>query len=192
MSTPPVPPRPLESYENSKSNAPPPIPPLPPNFKPDIDDQELTPHFENPLIAPRPHKLQPDVPANMVRQLDDQLAQPQQHYHQRTYSSTGPQQPPAASFSMPMPNQDAPRGRSPLPPAPQGNSSDWSPWAVNAPSNYHSPSPPFPSYPAQPSSMLCWNVLLVSLSSRRKPASTNKEAQGNAEAEAKDCASSWT
>ena len=67
MATPPVPPRPLESYDSQrKPSAPPPVPPLPPTFK---QDQESVlgspPHFEDPLVAPRPHKLQPDLPANV-------------------------------------------------------------------------------------------------------------------------------
>ncbi|KAH8073806.1 hypothetical protein BXZ70DRAFT_1081194 [Cristinia sonorae] len=134
MATPPVPPRPVDY--SPPPPGPPPVPPLPPNFKPDIDDDRLMPHFENPLIAPRPHKIQPELSANMVRQLDDELSHSNRH-------TLGPPQFP---FAMPTPNQDTPRGRSPLPPP--ANPSDWSPWNINA-----TPAPPpqqFPQYPSQP------------------------------------------
>ena len=60
---PPVPPRPLESYEQPKDASAPPLPPLPPNFKPELESSP--PHFEDTLVAPRPQKLQPDLPANV-------------------------------------------------------------------------------------------------------------------------------
>lgn len=47
MSTaPPVPPRPYDA-------PPPPLPPLPPHILDKYD--ESLPHFDNPLIAPKPH-----------------------------------------------------------------------------------------------------------------------------------------
>ena len=67
MSTtrPPVPPRPYEfGSPDNTSNGPPPIPPLPPNFRPE-SDYDVQPHFADPLVAPRPQKLQPDLPANV-------------------------------------------------------------------------------------------------------------------------------
>jgi len=55
MSTvPPVPPRPYET----PPPAPPPLPPLPPNI---LESYSL-PHFDNPLIAPKPHN-----PANVSK-----------------------------------------------------------------------------------------------------------------------------
>ncbi|KAF8809152.1 HCP-like protein [Phlegmacium glaucopus] len=66
MSTvPPVPPRPYETA--SPPPPPPPPPPLPP-LPPNILESYSLPHFDNPLIAPKPHN-----PANMAQTLDDQL-----------------------------------------------------------------------------------------------------------------------
>ncbi|KAL5521461.1 hypothetical protein ACEPAF_2209 [Sanghuangporus sanghuang] len=63
-SAPPVPPRPYSSQE--APSLPPPIPPLPPGV---LRDRE-----EEPLAAPRPQRLNPDLPADMARNLDEQLA----------------------------------------------------------------------------------------------------------------------
>lgn len=59
MSTaPPVPPRPYDAVLNA-----PPVPPLPPNILESYTaEHESLPHFDQPLIAPKPHH-----PAN-VRQ----------------------------------------------------------------------------------------------------------------------------
>lgn len=65
---PPVPPRPTSSYTNSSSGPapPPPVPPLPPNFSFNGQDPQISlPHFEDPLVAPRPHKITPDLPADV-------------------------------------------------------------------------------------------------------------------------------
>ena len=65
MAAPPVPPRPFDEYDSPhrQDSAPPSVPPLPPDFKP--DQYSSGPHFEDPLVAPRPHKLQPDLPKNV-------------------------------------------------------------------------------------------------------------------------------
>ncbi|KAF8176088.1 hypothetical protein BJ912DRAFT_1146924 [Pholiota molesta] len=60
---------------------PPPIPPLPLDVRiqeqryntPSVYELDSPPHFENPLIAPRPHRLDRSIPANMARTLDDQI-----------------------------------------------------------------------------------------------------------------------
>ena len=57
MSAPPIPPLPPGPI----TEPPPPLPPLPPQL------QESAPHFDNPLVAPRPHRLDPDLPANVRR-----------------------------------------------------------------------------------------------------------------------------
>jgi hypothetical protein len=71
---PPVPPRPYQ-YEGpdgaGANGGPPPIPPLPPNYRPENGGygyggyDDVQPHFSDPLVAPRPQKLTPDVPANV-------------------------------------------------------------------------------------------------------------------------------
>ncbi|KAI5119311.1 hypothetical protein M0805_004555 [Coniferiporia weirii] len=74
LSLPPVPPRPYSVNANDRNrDIPPPIPPLPPNFRPDADDVQL-PHLADPLVAPRPQRLNPDLPADMARTLNEQTA----------------------------------------------------------------------------------------------------------------------
>lgn len=156
---PPVPPRPY-SYNSSdypdypdSSNAPPPVPPLPPNYIPDIDYTSL-PHFQDPLVAPRPQRLNQDVPADvsilhpqdrshltdvfrkMARTLDEQAAYAR--YTSPPQPSRTPQPPQngvnlAPGFMMP-----SFRGPSPGPPPAQQNSGGW-----NSPSM----PPPFPTTP---------------------------------------------
>ncbi|KAI0066916.1 hypothetical protein BV25DRAFT_1820030 [Artomyces pyxidatus] len=68
---PPIPPRPVDIHPSSYFSAPrpPPVPPLPPNFHPspdlELDYRASQPHFEDPLVAPRPHKVNPDLPAEV-------------------------------------------------------------------------------------------------------------------------------
>ncbi|KAF9029962.1 hypothetical protein BJ165DRAFT_1378429 [Panaeolus papilionaceus] len=95
-SAPPVPPRPY-SPTSSRPNPhpqhqqypgpPPPLPPLPADLRTQTqryntpspyEYAESPPHFENPMIAPRPHRLNPSIPANMAQRLDDQVYQHQQ------------------------------------------------------------------------------------------------------------------
>ncbi|EDR08293.1 uncharacterized protein LACBIDRAFT_297827 [Laccaria bicolor S238N-H82] len=81
MSAPPVPPRPYyESTQGRDNSLPPPVPPLPPAVRNEAiryatpsPYEESPPHFERPLVAPRPHRLDPSIPANMARTLDDQI-----------------------------------------------------------------------------------------------------------------------
>jgi hypothetical protein len=65
MAAPPVPPRPFDYPDH-----PPPVPPVPP----DLREQETRrntpspyelPHFSPPLPAPRPHRFDPSIPANV-------------------------------------------------------------------------------------------------------------------------------
>ncbi|KAI9451956.1 hypothetical protein F5148DRAFT_1301022 [Russula earlei] len=92
------------------------------------------PHPEEPLLAPRPHKLTPDLPAEMARTLDSQV-------------SAGVDIPPSLPSHLtpgfPVPSLSSSPG--PLPP-PAGSS--WSPWNIT-----QSGSPPpiqtnLPSAPA--------------------------------------------
>jgi hypothetical protein len=72
MANPPLPPKPRESI-NPNPGPPPPIPPLPPDLRqqaeryntPSRYELESPPHFENPLIAPRPHRLDHSIPSNV-------------------------------------------------------------------------------------------------------------------------------
>ncbi|KAF9788613.1 hypothetical protein BJ322DRAFT_1050061 [Thelephora terrestris] len=89
------------------------------------------PHFEDPLIAPRPHKVIPDLPANMAQNLDDytnRYAPPQQH-----------QLAVQPGFVMPGTIN---RPQSTLPP-PAG--SDWSPWSPVPQPAHGTPPHPYPS-----------------------------------------------
>ncbi|KAI0001217.1 hypothetical protein BJV77DRAFT_973060 [Russula vinacea] len=58
------------------SNPPVPTPPLQPQIRVQYDPgyHPSPPHLEEPLLAPRPHKLTPDLPAEMARTLDNQLS----------------------------------------------------------------------------------------------------------------------
>ncbi|KAH8104415.1 hypothetical protein DFH11DRAFT_1733825 [Phellopilus nigrolimitatus] len=72
---PPVPPRPYSPPSNERhASLPPPVPPLPPDFRPVPDDEQLLPHMADPLLAPRPQRLNPDLPADMARTLDEQTS----------------------------------------------------------------------------------------------------------------------
>ena len=67
---PPLPPHPPASTTTTGTGAPP-IPPLPASYRSDYEHQqhqhpyESPPHFADPLVAPRPHKLDPHLPANV-------------------------------------------------------------------------------------------------------------------------------
>ncbi|KAH9910439.1 HCP-like protein [Epithele typhae] len=75
MSAPPVPPRPFD-YDHPPPPTAPPVPPLPADFKP---GEASPPHYEDPLVAPRPQKLQPDLPNNISQALHEQAAMPAVH-----------------------------------------------------------------------------------------------------------------
>lgn len=110
------------------------------------------PHFEDPLIAPRPHKVIPDLPANVCRiersksHLDpnpslQQMAQNLDDYATRPGSRSQYQRVIAPGFVHPATfNSQMPT------PGPPG--ADWSPWAPPQPSySSNSPYPPLP-YPS--------------------------------------------
>ncbi|KAF8875033.1 hypothetical protein BD779DRAFT_1678416 [Infundibulicybe gibba] len=147
MAAPPVPPRPASVNQNP----PPPRPPLPPDILQNrYSPYESPPHFDNPLIAPRPHKLDPTVPANMVQNLNDELYRQQQDYR-RPSPAPPPPPPPGAGVNY-TPGFAAPPSFSP-------NSPQWSPWNQQAPptnnGGYSSPPPtnyaqPPPNNYAQP------------------------------------------
>ncbi|KAH9848310.1 HCP-like protein [Lenzites betulinus] len=148
MSAPPVPPRPFDDYDQPprpSEDAPPAVPPLPPDF---VQDQyPSAPHYEDPLVAPRPQKLQPDLPQNMARTLEEQSSPssfqpPPRHSPPLSDPTAFPQPMFGTSFSLSKPvpplapaHQHTlgfaapahdPRRQSPLPP-PQG--SNWQPWS---------------------------------------------------------------
>ncbi|KAJ6571659.1 hypothetical protein B0H19DRAFT_1219035 [Mycena capillaripes] len=101
----------------------PPVPPRPPTVNPPISEFESPPHFENPLVAPRPHRVDPSLGANMARDLDNTMN------NQQAQLNPGFIQPHLTA------------GRTPSPLPSQGN--DWSPWAVGgASARTPSPMPP--------------------------------------------------
>ncbi|KAG6814211.1 hypothetical protein H0H92_000888 [Tricholoma furcatifolium] len=100
MSLPPVPPRPYSAQgSHPNQSIPPPVPPVPPELR-----------YTDPIPAPRPHRVDPSVPANMARNLEE--------YPGVNYSP---------GFVVPQ----QPRGTTSLPP--QGN--EWSPFAGNSLAN---------------------------------------------------------
>lgn len=68
---PPVPPRPYDYYDAPRDgDAPPPVPPLPPDFHPEREfdydfSYDAQPHYSDPLVAPKPQRLRPDLPADV-------------------------------------------------------------------------------------------------------------------------------
>ncbi|KAF8643382.1 hypothetical protein AX16_009052 [Volvariella volvacea WC 439] len=138
MSAPPVPPRPYDLLPQDAS-APPPVPPVPPDLKYQADRFESPPHFEDPLAAPRPHKIDPSLPANMAANLDHQLQQQQQY---RPPPAPSPYVNASPGFVLPGQGPaPQPRPTSVLPP-PQG--ANWSPWAIPG------AGPPNPGYASPP------------------------------------------
>ncbi|KAG6888819.1 hypothetical protein C0992_007433 [Termitomyces sp. T32_za158] len=98
MSVPPVPPRPYSAQSRSQSN-PPPVPPVPQELR-----YDSPPHFADPIAAPRPHRIDPSIPANMAHNLEE--------YSGVNYSP---------GFTVPQPAH----GHVPLPPPP---GTEWSPF----------------------------------------------------------------
>ncbi|KAI0031848.1 hypothetical protein K488DRAFT_51173 [Vararia minispora EC-137] len=133
MNVPPPPPLSSNSpaHHSRYTPAASPVPPRPP---PPPSSNSSRPHFEQPLAAPRPQRLDPELPANMARTLDEQMSprgpSPGPVYGQRINPNPG--------FAMPIPSFSD-RGPSPLPP-PQG--SDWSPWTIPRSSSPSSAVPP--------------------------------------------------
>ncbi|KEP55821.1 chitin synthase regulator 3 [Rhizoctonia solani 123E] len=107
MAAPPVPPRPMSArpdyfqdeygtqYPQQQDSNAPPIPPLPTNYRSDT----LSPHWHDPMPAPRAQKIMSNVPSDMAQNLEQVM------------------QPPS-SFSMPVPSFSG--GFSAPPPPPQG------------------------------------------------------------------------
>ncbi|KAF8189799.1 hypothetical protein K438DRAFT_1907217 [Mycena galopus ATCC 62051] len=123
MSLPPVPPRPQFTQTPSQQLG----GAQPTQFSP--------PHFEDPLAAPRPHRVDPSLSANY----DEPDADHTSHQIARDLDTTmQQQQQPTPGFIQPNPNQLAPGGRMPTPAQPQG---EWSPWA-GAAARTPSPMPP--------------------------------------------------
>ncbi|KAJ7604261.1 hypothetical protein FB45DRAFT_957597 [Roridomyces roridus] len=105
----------------------PPVPPRPYSAAPqDPYSQPSPPHFTDPLVAPRPHRVDPSIGMNMARDLDNTLASTPP----RTSSAMYYQQP--QTLSPPMANQASPQ---------------WSPWAP-APNPSLTPAPPMGRTPS--------------------------------------------
>lgn len=73
MAAPPVPPHPA-GYTSTpgyvvqpRLDQPPPLPPLPPHSYLSQSQPSPPPHPSTPLPAPRPHRLDPNLPANVRR-----------------------------------------------------------------------------------------------------------------------------
>ncbi|KAI0281783.1 hypothetical protein BGY98DRAFT_931865 [Russula aff. rugulosa BPL654] len=93
----------------------PPVSTLPPVLQVQYNPESYhpsSPHLEEPLLAPRPHKLTPDLPAEMARTLDNQVSRgsippPVDHYHDRHALN------PTPGFFVPgLPAAPAPAGSS--------------------------------------------------------------------------------
>ncbi|KAF8843893.1 HCP-like protein [Paxillus ammoniavirescens] len=159
MSVPPIPPRPVEySARNSvlsSKDQPPPVPPLPPELVASSRSQPSPPpslpHFDLPLVAPRPHRLDPDLPANMARTLDHPA--PYNDHYRAVSPLPPPQQPPVrynpGGFAHPS---QIPAHRVSVQPPP--NQNGWSTWgSANSPAAIPlpvSPRPPHHQGPYQP------------------------------------------
>ncbi|KAI0697009.1 hypothetical protein BC835DRAFT_800284 [Cytidiella melzeri] len=117
---------------------PPPLPPVPPSLRVELESEYgSAPHFDDPLVAPRPHRVQPDLPANMARTLHEQT------YQRNSLDSYGGALSPQPPYNQVMPGFAMSSGRGPSP-APPG----WNPWSTAtspAPSHY-----PGTSYTPQP------------------------------------------
>ncbi|KAG6861006.1 hypothetical protein C0995_005026 [Termitomyces sp. Mi166 len=120
MSVPPVPPRPYSAQGQSQSS-PPPVPPVPPELR-----YDSSPHLADPIAAPRPHRVDPSIPANMAHNLEE--------YSGVNYSP---------GFTVPQPA----RGPTPLPPPP---GTEWSPFGGNSLANSSVQSQQFSSPVPQP------------------------------------------
>ncbi|KAI0314559.1 hypothetical protein OF83DRAFT_1267391 [Amylostereum chailletii] len=149
----------------------PPPPPVP-SFShqaPRPDVQISQPHFEQPLAAPRPQKLDPELPAHMARTLDAQLnAPPNDHYRGPSPGAAYKGVNPSPGFAMPTPGP-MDRNPSPLPP-PQG--STWSPWNIpqsNSPPSMPASLPPSAAYSQHTDASLAASVSSLSVAHSRTP-----------------------
>ena len=146
------------------SSVPPPVPPLPPGIRvqDDVEYRPSPPHLEEPLLAPRPHKLTPDLPAEvglitshdtskvfisektflssvqMARTLDSQVSRGLSITHQPVDQYRGPS-PSLPSHTLNLtPGFVAPTMSTSPAPLPPPAGSNWSPW--NAPQSNSPPS----------------------------------------------------
>lgn len=126
---PPIPPRP-PSVGNpqmlSSVPPPPPLPPHPPSFRQNGQSMDYSspPHFEQPMAAPKPHRLDPSIPANMARTLEASTYPQQPDYRRLT---PVPPPPPAGVNVTPgfmMPSAYPAPGRA----SPNPQAGGWSPW----------------------------------------------------------------
>ncbi|KAH0835866.1 HCP-like protein [Lanmaoa asiatica] len=155
MTAPPVPPHPaglVNGYVvpvNLHLDQPPPLPPLPPSSYISQSQPSPPPHPSTPLPAPRPHRLDPNLPTNMARTLDNQAAVFQQPPYHDSYRGLSPRPPPP---QQPPPNCN--QGGFPLPHHPQAhrisvqpppNQNAWGPWnQSNSPAGIPLPASPRP------------------------------------------------
>ncbi|KAI0346356.1 HCP-like protein [Trametopsis cervina] len=129
---------------------PPPVPPVPASLRVELESEYGSPpHFEDPLAAPRPQRLQPDLPANMARTLQEQASS----YSRNAYDPYGRARSPQPPYNLATPGLATPGSNATSPPP-----SVWNPWSSsNSPSYtphgmpqaYGSPYPG-PSYTPQP------------------------------------------
>lgn len=114
MSVPPVPPRPYSAQSRSQSN-PPPVPPVPQELR-----YDSPPHFADPIAAPRPHRVDPSIPANVssCSLIVSHLMSLKMAYNLEEYSGVNY----SPGFTVPQPAH----GHAPLPPPP---GTEWSPFA---------------------------------------------------------------
>ncbi|KAJ3721394.1 HCP-like protein [Lentinula guzmanii] len=137
---PPPPPSGIQFFSSSNAGTNPGLPPPPLLVTPDGGS---APHLEDPLAAPIPQKVDPDIPANMARNLDEQL-------RGRYNNNNGGYNP--GGFSIPH------TSRSPQPPG--GGQQQWSAWSPALPTPPHpslSPAPTLPYPNPNPNSNLGYN-----------------------------------
>ncbi|KAG1726342.1 HCP-like protein [Suillus paluster] len=140
MSAPPVPPLPADYLRQPQPPLAPPLPPLPSEYITQQRDQS-----KSPLPAPRPQRVDPDLPSNMARSLDQTAStygSPQNFHLQHqtpSYRAVSPRPP-----YNPTPGFVPPQRTSFLPP-PNNNT----PWNVN-PAGVPLPVSPRPPQPIPP------------------------------------------
>ncbi|KAF5345956.1 hypothetical protein D9756_010911 [Leucocoprinus leucothites] len=126
---PPVPPRPLDYSDYRPSSLPPPVPQYRPIF--------VRKKHEQPLAAPRPHRIDPSIGANMARTLDEpgfvvppshMPPPPPQLQNRSDWSPWAPPMNQQLTFSAPQPPQ------APQPPPPLPHHQPSQPPPVSAPS----------------------------------------------------------
>ncbi|KAF9444740.1 HCP-like protein [Macrolepiota fuliginosa MF-IS2] len=147
MAAPPVPPRPIDYQEYRQDSIPPPVPPVPPDLRAQETRFSTPSPYEypdqQPLAAPRPHRLDPSIPANMARTLDEPgFVVPAPMMHQPPPQNRTDWSPWASAYSPPQQPMAVPPPQQPMAPPPPHHHSSLPPPRV-------APSPPTTS--AQPS-----------------------------------------